>query len=416
MSDIDQGVDSQPPIIDYGGPHDRPRKADPDLVGQEAAFDRAGLTTFDRAGQDDAFGGDEEEQVGAAADELASSRPAESEPVEINFRDPETGEYTADHIEVDGKDLAFRSSDEAAEALKAYRDNNDAIDDFREDADFLESLGIDPVPPNLAESLVQQQAEQAPVEQPIEQPADPDSELFTRVLENDVIRGELQRQLSVGEQVKAEYASKLGSLVTLVEQGLAEKYPELAGVRDATDYQARMQAIAHANPQRAQFIGNNIQSDLQRAQTVLQAGAQAKAEAAQRESQQFAAYRAEQGRLYDQKYGPVNESDGRAFRDYARGIGLSDSEVSALISNPLANDHRFQKMMLDAARYNALKDAPARAINKPVPPVQRPGVSAPMAVRQGTRDISSASAKLNQSGSLDDAVEMLNAIRASRGR
>jgi hypothetical protein len=210
---------------------------------------------------------------------------------------------------------------------------------------------------------------------------------------------------------RSEYASKVEALGTIAAQALASKYPELVGVRDNADLQARMQAISHSNPGRAQFISQNIASDLQQTANVLQASAQAKQEAAQREQQAFESYRQEQGRIYDQKYGAASEADGRAFQQYAADMGLSQSEMQALLSNPLANDHRFQKMMLDAAKYNALKSAPARAIQKPVPPVQRPGVSAPIGMRQAASDITSARNRLNSSGSIDDAIAMLNAQR-----
>jgi hypothetical protein len=402
------------PIIESLG--DRPgsflrerEKASEGLYGQEADFARHGLAAFPKPDQDDVFEGDD--GVRDAAEEFASARPEAPEPTKINFRDSD-GNYTSN-----GENLAFRDSDEAAEALKAYRQSEEAVDDFGSNVEFLESLDLDPT-----QHL---QAEQPAVEQPVEtapETANNSDDPYVAALnkaQNDAqFREMLTQNVTAAHKAtqreaaaRSEYASKVEALGTIAAQALASKYPELVGVRDNADLQARMQAISHSNPQRAAFIEQTLAGDLQQTANVLQASAQAKAEASQREAQAFQSYRTEQGRIFDQKYGAVSEADGRAFQQYAADMGLSQSEMQALLSNPLANDHRFQKMMLDAAKYNALKSAPARAIQKPVPPVQRPGVGRGFAAVREDSDVRSLTQKLNSSGSIDDAMALLRAQR-----
>jgi hypothetical protein len=56
--------------------------------------------------------------------------------------------------------------------------------------------------------------------------------------------------------------------------------------------------------------------------------------------------------------------------------------------------------------------SPAKAIPKSVPPVQRPGASAPRSSR-ADNDVRSLNSRLQQSGSVKDAVQLLMARRAA---
>ena len=66
---------------------------------------------------------------------------------------------------------------------------------------------------------------------------------------------------------------------------------------------------------------------------------------------------------------------------------------------------------MDAAAYNELKHAPARATPRPVPPVARPGVSRGAANVSGERNMRALNDSLNQSGSINDALRVLQARR-----
>lgn len=66
----------------------------------------------------------------------------------------------------------------------------------------------------------------------------------------------------------------------------------------------------------------------------------------------------------------------------------------------------FQRMIYDAVQYRMAKAAPAKMAAKPVPKVQKPGVSAP----RGNGDaIGALSAKLTSTGSVDDAYALYKA-------
>jgi hypothetical protein len=94
-------------------------------------------------------------------------------------------------------------------------------------------------------------------------------------------------------------------------------------------------------------------------------------------------------------------------------LKLDANDLKALTTDRTARDHRFQRALLDAARYHALKSAPLpQPTRQPLPPVQRSGIS--RGFRQTEGDFSTLNARLNQSGRMDDGVALLNAMRSKR--
>ena len=61
------------------------------------------------------------------------------------------------------------------------------------------------------------------------------------------------------------------------------------------------------------------------------------------------------------------------MRDYLSDLGLSQRDINSLGRNPTAVDHRFQRALLDAARYRALQQAPRAVATRAIPPVAKPG-------------------------------------------
>ena len=76
-------------------------------------------------------------------------------------------------------------------------------------------------------------------------------------------------------------------------------------------------------------------------------------------------------------------------------------------------DHRVQLLIRDATLWRDAQAKAKAAATRPVPPVQRPGVSQPKGVAQEAQ-VQALTTKLEKSGSLKDAAALLRARRAAR--
>jgi hypothetical protein len=409
-------IDYQPPVIaDLG---DRPSAADLEsrstegLFGQDAELASAGFSPLKRREGEDAFAGDRDEQLSSAADELAASRPVDTDPVEMGLLDKDGNVEPIDSENADGKRIAIRSAEEAELLLRNFREAQDDAVQAQDDDRFLAELDIgDRIPEP-------QQPIEAQLEQPAPQEAPHEVDPIADALGNPVIADAIKQQLDETYAVRQAMESKLQNLALVVENQLASRYPELAGLKDHADLNARMQAISHANPGRAQFIQQNLTNDLQAAQQVIQANNQAQAskEAAQQAQRAEIAQRnlAQLKEAYrDDPFVNSPDSD-RALDAAVSKHGLTRADVQAAIArSPDMSHPAFMSLLVDGLKYQQLQQAPAKAITKPVPPVQRPGVARGFAAVNHEGDVRALSQKLNQSGSIDDAMALL---RAQRGR
>lgn len=81
------------------------------------------------------------------------------------------------------------------------------------------------------------------------------------------------------------------------------------------------------------------------------------------------------------------------------------------VGHEILSNAGFQKLIADQLKLKAIKAAPLRAIPKPVPAVQRPGVAA----LRGNSDVIQASrSKLSSTGSVDDAYALYQAKQKAR--
>jgi len=73
----------------------------------------------------------------------------------------------------------------------------------------------------------------------------------------------------------------------------------------------------------------------------------------------------------------------------------------------------FRGMQYDAGKYRLMMKARDAATDRPLPPVQRPGMAASPAERTQA-DIRTLSSRLSNSGDIKDAVALYNARKSSR--
>jgi hypothetical protein len=99
-------------------------------------------------------------------------------------------------------------------------------------------------------------------------------------------------------------------------------------------------------------------------------------------------------------------------------LGFKPEELNDLASGKeklSIYDHRIQQLIFSDLRLSDIQNAPKAVAAKPVPLVQRPGVSRP-AGSADSENLQALEAKLTQSGSLKDAEALLNAQIRSRRR
>lgn len=103
-------------------------------------------------------------------------------------------------------------------------------------------------------------------------------------------------------------------------------------------------------------------------------------------------------------------------REVLVDIGFGEDELAAMWEQgkPLSlRDHRVMLIVRDAMKYRAAQKAAKTASKKPVPPVQRPGTSASKGEGQAV-DLKILDQKLSRSGSMQDAIALLNARSRKR--
>jgi hypothetical protein len=81
-------------------------------------------------------------------------------------------------------------------------------------------------------------------------------------------------------------------------------------------------------------------------------------------------------------------------------------------SNFSLRDYRVQGVVADATRWRLAQQRAKTAAKRPVPPVQRPGVSQPFSVNEGA--VQGLNSRLDRTNNIKDAAALVVARRAAR--
>jgi hypothetical protein len=121
--------------------------------------------------------------------------------------------------------------------------------------------------------------------------------------------------------------------------------------------------------------------------------------------------------IFDTATGRLKPEIGQGVLSYVASMGIDrDSFKSMLTANAKVpvRDHRFQQLVVDAARYRMAKAKAAEAKRAPVPPVQKPGVSTGERSTYNDEKIAALENKGDRSGlSLKEAARLK--MRRARG-
>jgi hypothetical protein len=214
------------------------------------------------------------------------------------------------------------------------------------------------------------------------------------------------------EQARTQYETALPALLDTIQQ---QQNLEFADVKTIDDVQRLARedwpryVMWDAQQKRIAAVNQQVEASKQR-QT--QERQQKLGQFAQRESELFAEKAPE---FADPaKKTKLQESAVSVLRD----LGFQDQELGEMWRGEKElslHDHRLQLLLLDGVRYREAKAVTAKATAKPVPPVQRPGVSQPRGAAAAA-DVQNLSKRLDQTGSAKDAARLLMGRRAAAAR
>lgn len=210
------------------------------------------------------------------------------------------------------------------------------------------------------------------------------------------------------ERVKQQYEAQLPALMQTLQDVQAGQFADIRTVDDvqklATEDPFRyLQWQAHQTKVQA------VNAELQRVREESTKAEQSKwAQHVQKENELAAEYIPE---LADKT--KAVELTTRAV-EQLHDLGFKDEELNDLASGKARlsiYDHRIQRLLFNNLKLADIQRAKTAAVAKPVPQVQRPGVSKP-AGAAASEQIQALTQKLNNSGSLKDA----QALRAAQLR
>ncbi|MGX1050560.1 hypothetical protein AB7M74_001495 [Bradyrhizobium japonicum] len=264
--------------------------------------------------------------------------------------------------------------------------------------------------PALAEHYgVELEADKAPAteaaaEEPYVEPADgqlhPEVE---KALKHPQVRQAIAEEFTKAEQVTKAYSDGLENARLHTLATLGEVVPHLLGLEPA-QFEQGMELLAQVDPPAFQKAMNI----LARTHTIVQAQQQASIERQQIETWA----KTEDARLKTMGIEITNQV-AEEVADYAKSLGLDRETLGkAMIDHPILRSAEVQAMMVTAAKSHAMKKAPAKAIPRPVPSVQRPGV----ARTAGDRDMSEIVALRQRATATGDAEDVFKLYTARKAR
>lgn len=222
-------------------------------------------------------------------------------------------------------------------------------------------------------------------------------------------RKAIEAERKAAEDVRKQYEAKLPALVKTLEQAVQNEFADVTSMADVRKMQAE-DPFRFQQWQLRQMELSAVQAEQQDIERRNMSEKQTTwAKFVQEESKAFA----DEVPEFKEKEAEYTKKAADTLRD----LGFSDQELTNLANGEekiSLFDRRLQRLLFDRIKLSEIKAAPAKAIPKPVPAVQKPGQArAPGATSadaiQATRE------KLNSTGSMEDAYALYQA-RKSRAR
>ena len=335
----------------------------------------------------------EELTVAEAAEQLASRTP-ESEIKTYSPVGPENLALTVDEA------AKIHGDQKQAEAKEAQ----DAADEaLRKEVDELRGVKPDET---TAKESTEQSAEPASEAQPTEAHAE-----VERLLAIPHVREAVEKLEGDYKSAATAYQQGVEVASFMTRAALADTIPDIISL--PPEHQAgALAALAQREPQRYARAAAQINRANQLT-ALYQEQQHAKTATEEREFSQFAKTEsaAFNDAIKDEPKERVREVE-KAIIESIKEYGGDDAAFFELFKNTkILHSRVAQRLLYDAGQYRLMKQAVPKAMPKPVPAVQRPGV-APSKGDRAAASIAALDQKLSRSGSVNDAFALLQAKRA----
>lgn len=220
---------------------------------------------------------------------------------------------------------------------------------------------------------------------------------------------QLTERLSAAEQIRTQYEQSLPLLLQTLQQSQAGEFHDIKTIADV-EKMAREDwpryVLWDAQQKKIAAVAQELR------------GAQDRQSA--EKTQKWQTFAKEQDALFYEKAPDLANPDVAAKTTkeagkYLADLGFTEKEIVSSWNGEgdlSLRDHRVQLLIRDGLKYREAQTKAKAAVQKPVPQVQRPGVAQPRGADQAAR-IQALNSKLEQSGSLKDAAELLRARRAA---
>ena len=236
-------------------------------------------------------------------------------------------------------------------------------------------------------------------------------EVETRRGQNEVAeaRKAAEAQRAQAEQIRQQYEQALQGLHQEIQTVRAGEFADIKSQSDVEKL-ANEDWPRFARWQAHQMKVNAIESEAKAAQERQASEYKAK----------WSEYGKEQDRLLNERAPELADKSKaekltKAAQEYLGDIGFKPEELAQAWNGEASlslRDHRLQLLILDGVKYREAKAGAAKPAPKPVPTVQRPGVSkAPTSAADA--EIQTLKARFEKTGNPKDGAAWLNARRRS---
>jgi hypothetical protein len=367
--------------------------------------------------------------VKEAAADLVKERGQESDPIEVAYL-KQSGDHAGEKMPAH----ETVSLEKAAEDLTNWRDG---IVHEREQqsnqltAEVIDNLRANRLNPDLQPQTPEaQQPDQTQQAQPeiTPQPETPeaqapdgvDPEIAEALQKSPKLRAALEAEVTKVQQAQQSYINGLQQNAQVALMALLSDEPALKGM-NSDQLQGALSQLSHSDPARYVALKarlDNVGALWDQSQQVQR---QLQERADQHYKAEFAKFAVEQDKLLEtmmpeMKDPAVARKVGEAAINTLRSSGISDQDLGKLLRGEATfsiRDARVQSLLIKAAKYDEAVAAQQQARQRPIPNVQRPGISTDRNSGEDS-NIASLRQRAKATGSLRDAAALLTAERNSR--
>jgi len=236
---------------------------------------------------------------------------------------------------------------------------------------------------------------------------------LARALQHPQVVHAIEEKIAEAESVRKSYVDGLAAATQIAQASFLSQFPEMAGLAPE-HLPGALELMSRQDPEKFARIRTTIES----AGQLLAQHAQESRRQVELARQNFVNLaQREDARLDSMLEGEPKATQQAVSAEIvasAKASGVEPAELFRLFeTEPLMRNATFQRMMYDAGKYRLMMKAKDAATARPLPPVQRPGMTASPAER-AQADIRSLSSRLSSSGDIKDAVALYNARKSGR--